>query len=69
MPTNKPSFTQRELARALKAIRDAGMKATSVSVDHKAGRVSVWLDDGSTVEAASADEAEAWIRKHHAHKR
>jgi hypothetical protein len=68
MPTTKPNFTQRELARALRAMRDAGMKPKAVDIDHKRGRISISLDDGSTIEATTEDETETWIRKH-AHQR
>lgn len=54
-------LTQAEIARALRAARDAGVAIERFEVTADAVRVYARPEDGT---AAPADAAEAWLRAH-----
>ena len=61
MPKPNATFTQAELRRYLKVIREAGYDQAQVEIDKSVGTVRIFV--GKAYEASSADDFDAMIER------
>jgi len=63
MPRARLSFRQRDIARAIKAVRSTGANVTGVTVDRD-GRIAVQIGDGSVATSSEPSaQLDDWLRR------
>jgi hypothetical protein len=62
-PRGRSRFSRPELARAIRAARDAGCEHAKVEVDPSTGKITI-IVDGKPGENVTDNEVENWVSKH-----